>query len=135
MEQDTSRRRYLDELERDLAICATFEDACSILQELLTGPFSATETGEFYEIKGLVSVTKGVKLTINSKEHAPPHFHVSYGNENGLLTIADCSLLDGLLSNRTQNIVYGWWKPNKPLLIQKWNLSRPSDCPVGMYKE
>ncbi len=75
MEQDTSRRRYLDELERYLAICATFEDACSILQDLLTWPFSATEIGELYEINGLVSVTNGVKLTINLKEHAQPHFY------------------------------------------------------------
>lgn len=135
MQSQPKKRNYLSNIEQKLESSCSFEEACQILQELLDGPFSATEAGEFYEIKGLVAVTDGVKLLINLNEHAPPHFHVSYGNEKGLVTIADCHFMDGNLSDRTRNIVYGWWNPNKETLIQKWNASRPSDCPVGTYKE
>lgn len=128
-------RVYLNDLEEELKNSNSLENACEILQKLLDGPFTATESGELYEIKALVAVVGSVKLSINSPEHAPPHFHVTYGGEDGLFAIADCHLMKGHLSPRTRNIVYGWWKPNKALLIDAWNTSRPSDCPVGMYKE
>ena len=135
MQSKPKQRIYLSDLEQKLRSTLSFEEACQILQELLVGPFSANERGEFYEIKGLVALTDGVKMSINSKEHAPPHFHVTYGREEGLFSIVDCNLIKGRLSPRTRNVVYGWWKSNKALLIEKWDDSRPSDCSVGVYKE
>lgn len=135
MQCQFKQRIYLCDLEQKLENLSSFDESCEILQFLLNGPFSATEEGEFYEIKGIVTGIKGIKLSINSNEHPPPHFHFLYGNENGSFTISDCMLIAGKLSRRTQNIIYGWWKYNKEILIQKWNDSRPTDCSVGIYKE
>ena len=135
MQCQSKQRIYLCDLEQKLGNLSSFDESCEILQFLLNGPFSATEEGEFYEIKGRVTEIKGIKLSINSNEHPPPHFHFSYGNEKGSFTIADCILIVGNLSRRTRNIIYGWWEYNKKFLIQKWNDSRPTDCSVGVYKE
>lgn len=81
-----------------------------------------------------VDYFNGLKIEVFSNEHPPPHFRVSYGGESANYRISDCEPLTLGLGRWRKNIK-AWHDDNKPRLIEVWNGSRPSDCPVGLYRE
>lgn len=96
------------------------------------GPI-ANEKGQRVLMEWLVAFDGGLKIEVFSNEHPPPHFRVKYGGETANFTISDCAKLNGGL-NRWERNIKAWHKKNKDALIQAWNASRPSDCPVGNYR-
>ena len=82
----------------------------------------------------------GVKIEIFSNEHPPPHFRVKYQGSTANYRIADCTRINGSgqVLHYEKNIQH-WWKKNryanKQKLIDFWDSNRPSDCPVGKYRE
>jgi len=76
-----------------------------------------------------------LKVQIFSNEHPPPHFRVTAAGENNNYTISDCTPLNGNALNRFHRQICEWHKRNKQELINTWNDTRPSDCPVGQYRE
>ena len=82
----------------------------------------------------LAAHLNGLKIQIFANEHPPPHFRVSYAGETANYSIFDCSQLNGGLSKWHKNIKK-WHAKNKGKLIEIWNSTRPSDCPVGEYSE
>ncbi|MEM7212983.1 MAG: DUF4160 domain-containing protein [Pseudomonadota bacterium] len=80
----------------------------------------------------LVDTIDSLKVTIQSREHPPPHFHVRFAGENASFRIEDGTRLPrskGL--ERYDRNINRWWANNYCKLIQIWNRTRPSDCPVG----
>lgn len=77
---------------------------------------------------------QGLKVEIFSDEHPPPHFRVKYAGETANYAIRDCRQLNGGLK-RWYRTVKDWHSENKQALIDTWNRTRPSDCPVGEYRE
>jgi hypothetical protein len=92
------------------------------------------EDGKRFLTEELVAHLKGLKIQIFSKEHPPLHFRVSYAGETANYSIKDCSQLNGDLKKWYRNIRL-WHSENKSTLIETWNKTRPSDCPVGPYRE
>ncbi len=95
------------------------------------GPIIDDE-GRRFLIEVLVEKVDGLTVYINADEHAPPHFHVRYQGENASFSIIDGSRLPKVQGlERFERIIKKWWAVHKDLLIEKWNVSRPSNCPVG----
>jgi len=69
-----------------------------------------------------------------SNEHPPPHFGVKCGSETANYTIKDCVPLNRELRGYYRAIST-WHAENKAKLIEAWNSRRPTDCPVGAYRE
>ncbi len=82
----------------------------------------------------LVAQTGQLRIEIFSNEHPPPHFRVKCGSESADYHIKDCQQRDGRLK-RHHRAIKAWHAKNKPLLITTWNERRPTDCPVGLYRE
>lgn len=77
----------------------------------------------------------GIKVEIFSNEHPPPHFRVKFQDSTANFCISDGSLLNGCGEVlRYEKNICKWWKKNKQKLIDYWNNTRPSDCPVGLYR-
>jgi hypothetical protein len=92
------------------------------------------EHGQRDTAKHFVAAPKGLKIEIFSNEHPPPHFRVKHGGETNSFRIDDGTPLkpNGDLMKYFRN-VKKWHRKNKDLLIEKWNETRPSGCPVGMF--
>jgi hypothetical protein len=75
-----------------------------------------------------------LKVEVFAREHPPPHFRVICAGESANFRISDCHQLNGGLRKYYRKI-REWHAANKPRLIHAWNDRRPSDCPVGIYKE
>jgi hypothetical protein len=105
---------------------ALLHNSCSIFVE---------DDGEEYllENKKLVARLNGLKIEIYPDEHVPPHFHVKSPNINASFSIESCSKLEGKISGKDLSKIRYWYKHSKPLLINIWNSTRPSNCEVGEY--
>jgi hypothetical protein len=79
-----------------------------------------------------VAKVGGLIVKIWADEHPPPHFHVDYDGQSASFSIVSCDRLPGVVGlERYERTIKRWWQKNKPLLVEKWNASRPSDCCVG----
>lgn len=88
--------------------------------------------GAVYEVKKLVSRVSGIRIEVRLGEHAPPHFHVAYGESSGSFLIENCSIRDGGLPPKRIKQLRAWYDSvGRGLLVEEWNKTRPSDCPVG----
>jgi hypothetical protein len=80
----------------------------------------------------IVARVHGLSVKIRADEHPPPHFHVSYQGQDASFSILDCARLPGVNGlERYDRVIREWWRENRALLVDKWNTSRPTDCPVG----
>ncbi len=101
------------------------------LEHLLSGGYAVWEDGELYSIRQLVAKVNGLKIEIYSNEHPPPHFHIKGGGINASFSILDCQHLEGEVGSREKALIEWWHSKGKNKLIEIWNKTRPSDCPVG----
>lgn len=105
----------------------------SLAAEFAQGPVLG-DRGERLLTERTVGFIEGLKVEIFSKEHAPPHFRVKYGSDQANFQIDNCAKLNGGLERWLRTIQH-WHSKHKAKLIEVWNQSRPSDCPVGEYRE
>jgi hypothetical protein len=110
----------------------------SLFRSLISGAIIslAEETGDSGDLvelrKALVGRESGFKFEIYADEHPPPHFHVFFGGESNSFSILDATPLypEGDLRKYFKNI-RKWHASNRDKLVETWNRTRPTGCPVG----
>jgi len=131
---EDERRLSLDERIRlRLGQCETLDQIALVLYRLLGGGFTVwEEDGRLLETRVQGAMLNGLRIQIHTREHGPPHFHVTTHDIDASFAIRDCSHLTGAISRRDQRLVEYWHRNARPTLIRVWNATRPSDCPVGV---
>jgi hypothetical protein len=117
---------------------SNLQEFAEYLEALFHGPCSIFEDeGELIllENKALVQYLRGLKIEVYPRDHAPPHFHVRSAKVNASFSIATCERLEGHIPGFEELKVKYWHKKAKQQLINAWNSTRPTDCPVGPYAE
>ena len=113
------------------------DDLAKILWQLLSSGISVWKeedgTEIFYEIRALVDNYNGLKFEVRPREHAPPHFHVTYGNQTAAFSIENGNLTEGNFGIRETRIVKHYYQLAKHKIVDKWNKTRATDCLVGEY--
>lgn len=71
-----------------------------------------------------VSVFYGIIIRIFFNEHAPPHFHVQYGENKAEVAIQTFEILEGFLPNRVRALVMEWAAAHRAELMEDWDLCR-----------
>lgn len=66
----------------------------------------------------------GIVIAMYYNDHAPPHFHVRYGEQKALIAIETLSVLEGKLSGRTLALVVEWAALHREELLENWRLAR-----------
>lgn len=90
--------------------------------------------GTVVETRQQVGSSKGLSIHIFSNEHPPPHFHVKRDNLDASFALDDGRHLKGDVSSRDRKIIAYYFRLNRDHLIEVWNNTRPTDCPVGVYE-
>jgi hypothetical protein len=62
----------------------------------------------------------GIRITMNTNDHPPPHFHAEYGEEEASFDIRSGKVLEGKLSNRALRFVEEWWALHRSELAENW---------------
>lgn len=80
-------------------------------------------------------VTKTLKVHLQFREHSPPHFSIRHPEGVARFRIDNGERLPEDRDLRKYNsLIQEWYADNRDMLIEQWDASRPSDCPVGPIK-
>ncbi|HEY7677640.1 MAG TPA: DUF4160 domain-containing protein [Candidatus Methylomirabilis sp.] len=66
----------------------------------------------------------GMIIAMFYDDHAPPHFHVRYGDQKAIVSIESLSLLRGRLSPKALGLVTEWAAIHQNELREDWALSQ-----------
>jgi Domain of unknown function (DUF4160) len=65
----------------------------------------------------------GIIITMFYDDHAPPHFHVRYGEHKAIMAIDSLMLLEGHLPPRALGLVAEWGALHQDELRDDWTLA------------
>jgi len=65
----------------------------------------------------------GIIITMYYNDHAPPHFHVRYGEQRALVAIETLTVIHGQLSPRALGLVTEWAGLHREELRANWRLA------------
>jgi hypothetical protein len=66
----------------------------------------------------------GIVITMYYNDHDPPHFHVRYAQQHGIIAIDPLEVVAGRLSQRVQSLVIEWAEIHQDELRVDWELAR-----------
>jgi hypothetical protein len=106
----------------------TKETVDKILTNLLNKAFDSQISyykGKQIEKKELIEVINNLRVEIYSRDHNPPHFHITSNDNviNAKFLIKDCSLYEGSIGRKDKKKVEEWYNHIKTQLIlqQVWD--------------
>ena len=71
-----------------------------------------------------VSSFYGIVIYLYYRDHAPPHFHAIYGDDEAVVSIAAATITAGSLPRRARNLVEEWAVLHREELQRDWDLAR-----------
>lgn len=73
-----------------------------------------------------ISFFFNLRILMYWDDHAPPHFHVGYGDEDEdvVVNILTLELIHGKLKRRALNLVLDWAELHRDELLANWELCR-----------
>jgi hypothetical protein len=72
----------------------------------------------------------GIVIKLYYGDHAPPHFHASYGEFTELFEIESLRTLEGALPRRAHALVLEWARPNQAELHHMWKTQQFHKLPT-----
>jgi hypothetical protein len=81
------------------------------------------------KIMPTISAFYGLLIQMFFNDHAPPHFHVKYGEHKAIIDINNLSLTDGKLPRRALNLVLDWAELHQDELLEDWRLCEEMQNP------
>ena len=71
----------------------------------------------------------GAIITMNFREHNPPHFHVQYGDMKAIFEIRTGKLLEGKLPPRLVRLIQEWRRIHRNELESAWQVAQDYKTP------
>ena len=69
----------------------------------------------------------GIVIAMFYRDHAPPHFHVRYGEHRATIEIATLTVLDGSIPPRVLGLVVEWAAAHQAELMADWSRAQNLD--------
>jgi hypothetical protein len=77
----------------------------------------------------IISVFYGLIIRMYFADHAPPHFHVEYGEFKAIISIDNFTVIEGFLPRRALNLTLDWAELHKSELMLDWELCQKNQQP------
>ena len=74
-----------------------------------------------------ISEFYGIAIYLYYRDHAPPHFHAIYAQQEAVISIADGRVSRGALPPRAEALVRKWAKRYRTELERDWELARADE--------
>ena len=62
----------------------------------------------------------GIVIRMYFADHAPPHFHAIYGDDEAIFEIQTLEILAGGMPRRAKALVLEWALEHRPELLENW---------------
>ena len=69
-----------------------------------------------------ISTFYGILIQMFWKDHAPPHFHATYAEDEALIDIRTLDIIEGQLTRRALALVLEWAQEHRAELLEDWGL-------------
>jgi len=76
-----------------------------------------------------ISMFYGILIQMYWDEHAPPHFHATYGEFKATVDIRLLAISDGNLPRRASELVLDWAELHQRELLEDWDLCQEKKHP------
>lgn len=76
-----------------------------------------------------ISMFYGILIRMFFNDHAPPHFHVEYGEFKATVDIQSVTVASGTLPRRAQMLVLDWAELHQAELLEDWRLCMDKQHP------
>ena len=76
-----------------------------------------------------ISTFYGILIQMFWNEHAPPHFHALYAENEVLINIKTLEIVRGHLPRRALSLVLEWAQEHRAELIEDWELCSSNQPP------
>jgi hypothetical protein len=76
-----------------------------------------------------ISTFYGILIQMFWKDHAPPHFHALYAEDEALIDIRTLDVLEGRLARRALALVLEWAQEHRAELLEDWELCAHNQAP------
>jgi len=73
-----------------------------------------------------ISTFYGLIILMNFKDHAPPHFHVWYGEYKITVTIKD-GIVTGNMPGRALKMIFEWLEIHRDELLEVWEKAQKGE--------
>ena len=80
----------------------------------------------------IISRFYGLIIRMYYNDHAPPHFHAEYGEDEAVFAISPVELLAGYLPGRARALVEEWATLHVSELMDDWNRCRTGRLPQAI---
>ena len=77
----------------------------------------------------VISSFYGILIQMFWNDHAPPHFHALYAEDEVLIDIRTLEILEGRLPRRAQALVLEWAQDHRAELLEDWELCSRNQSP------
>jgi hypothetical protein len=77
-----------------------------------------------------ISTFYGILIQMYWNDHAPPHFHALYAEEEVLIDINTLAVLQGHFSRRVLGLVMEWAHQHRAELMEDWELCVRKQLPT-----
>lgn len=74
----------------------------------------------------VISLFRGIKITMYYSDHNPPHFHAEYAGHKCLVDIQSGSVIEGAVPSRQLKLILAWNELHRDELMQNWELAKES---------
>jgi hypothetical protein len=76
-----------------------------------------------------ISAFYGLLIQMFFRDHAPPHFHVKYGEHKAVIDIQTLTMLEGRLPRRALSLALDWAELHRDELLEDWRLCQEMQPP------
>jgi hypothetical protein len=76
-----------------------------------------------------ISMFYGIIIQMFWDEHAPPHFHATYGEYKATINIQELFIIEGSLPRRASQLVLDWAELHQEELLLDWDLCQAQQHP------
>ncbi len=76
-----------------------------------------------------LSVFYGILIQMFWNDHAPPHFHALYADDEALIDIRTLEVIEGQLPRRALSLVLEWAQEHRTELMEDWDLCAHRQAP------
>ena len=70
-----------------------------------------------------ICMFRGIKISINWRDHMPPHFHATYSGQEVIVSIRDLEVIEGTMPNKQLKMLLGWAAFHQEELMENWELA------------
>jgi hypothetical protein len=74
----------------------------------------------------------GIIIRMFYNDHAPPHFHALYGDDELIVGVAPVAVLAGRSSARVRSMVFEWAALHQQELLEDWERCRRAEAPISI---